>query len=301
MPVASLVLVEDEKLAPPQPKFVIGEALSDGQNEASRLSQHSRTTSANTSFHESPPITPRSLTFSTNRNSFTALNSQAFYINDQTPGTTPAMNNNSSGYPFPDAGNSNRDNTNTSAPASGVASVASVADFSSRNTSSLYGSRPGTGTGTGTGYGSSVRPSSARSREAFASPRTRPLTMYSTVQPSITKIERERPKSTMLVPTSSLQKPWLQERDPYQRLSYFITYGVMLLGIGAGVIRCYLGFKDVPMMPGNLCPVLDENFDSEEGLFGDNGKFFREVDMSGFGCVCSPICFLMIADENSAL
>jgi hypothetical protein len=147
MPVAPLVLAGDEKLAPPQPKFVIGEALSDGQNEANRLSHHSRTTSANTSFYESPPITPRSLTFNTNHNSFTALNSQAFYINDQTPGTTPAMNNNPSGYPFPDARDSNRDNTNTSAPASGVASVASVADFSSRNTSSLYGSRPGTGTG----------------------------------------------------------------------------------------------------------------------------------------------------------
>lgn len=291
MPANPHVLAGGEKLTPPQPKFVIEDASSDAQNEAYRLSQHSRTTSGNTSFHESPPITPRSLTFSTNHNSFTPLNSQAFYINDQTPGTVPAMNNNSSGYPFPDVGNSNRDNTSTTTPAS-------VADFSSRNTSSLYGSRPGTG---GSGYGSSPRPSSARLREAFASPRARPLTVYSTVQPSIAKIERDRPKSTMLVPTSSLQKPWLQERDPYQRLSYFITYGVMFLGIAAGAIRCYFGFKAVPMLSGNLCSVLDESFNSEDGLFGDNGKFFREVDMSGFGCVCSPICFLMIADENSAL
>ena len=291
MPVTPLDLAGDEKLIPPRPKFVIGEASSDAPIDANRVSQHSRTTSANT-FHESPPITPRSLTFNTNHNSFTALNSQSFYINDQTPSTAPAMNNNSSGYPFPDVGNGN---SNSSAFPSGVSSVASVADFSSRNTSSPYGSRPGTGTG----YGSSPRPSSARSREAFASPRTRPLTMYSTVQPSITKIERDRPKSTMLVPTSSLQKPWLQERDPYQRISYFITYGVMFLGIAAGVIRCYFGFKDVPMLPGNLCSVLDESFDSEDGLFGDNGKFFREVDMSGFGCACFLICFLMIADENS--
>jgi len=28
---------------------------------------------------------------------------------------------------------------------------------------------------------------------------------------------------------------------------------------------------------------MDENFDSDVGIFGDNGKFFREVDMSGFG------------------
>lgn len=45
-------------------------------------------------------------------------------------------------------------------------------------------------------------------------------------------------------------------------------------------------------MKGNLCPVLDEDFlprpnDGPEGVdgrvFGDNGIFFREVDMSGFG------------------
>jgi hypothetical protein len=29
--------------------------------------------------------------------------------------------------------------------------------------------------------------------------------------------------------------------------------------------------------------VLDEDFESADGIFGENGKFFREVDMSGFG------------------
>jgi hypothetical protein len=91
----------------------------------------------------------------------------------------------------------------------------------------------------------------------------------------------------MLMEASVLQKPWIQERDPYQRISYFITYGVMLLGIAAGAARCYFGFKDAPMMSGNLCSVFDESFDSDNGIFGDNGKFLREVDMSGFGCVGS--------------
>ena len=38
-----------------------------------------------------------------------------------------------------------------------------------------------------------------------------------------------------------------------------------------------------------LCIVLNENFDSPNAVFGTNGSgtFFREVDMSGFGCVRS--------------
>jgi hypothetical protein len=129
----------------------------------------------------------------------------------------------------------------------------------------------------------SARPLSVRSREAFASPRTRPLTIYSTVQPSIAKVHRERPKSTMLTSSSTLEKSWLTSRDPYHKLSYFITYAFMFLGIAAGVVRCYFGWMSVPLLSGNLCMVLEENFDSEEGLFGDNGTFFREVDMSGLG------------------
>ena len=30
---------------------------------------------------------------------------------------------------------------------------------------------------------------------------------------------------------------------------------------------------------------MDEDFDSADGILGENGKFFREVDMSGFGQV----------------
>jgi hypothetical protein len=57
----------------------------------------------------------------------------------------------------------------------------------------------------------------------------------------------------------------------------------MFLGIIAGAVRCYIAWRDVPLIKGNLCLVMDENFDSEEGIFGDSGTFFREVDMSGFG------------------
>ncbi|TFK63649.1 glycoside hydrolase family 16 protein [Pluteus cervinus] len=109
--------------------------------------------------------------------------------------------------------------------------------------------------------------------------------MYKDVNLS-NKVARERQKSTMLSATApdGIPKPWLETRDPFARIAYWITYGAMFLGLAAGALRCYTGYFDVPVMTGNLCPVLDEDFTGgEDGIFGENGTFFREVDMSGFG------------------
>ncbi|KAF9264998.1 glycoside hydrolase family 16 protein [Marasmius fiardii PR-910] len=142
--------------------------------------------------------------------------------------------------------------------------------------SSVYGSRPSSSSA----YGS--RPSTGnRQREAFASPPSRPLTIYSA--PSAAKTTRERPKSTMLASKPTLSKPWIGKHDPYARIAYTLTYAVAFLGIAASAIKCYFDYQSLPFLTENLCPVLDENFDSSDGVFGDNGKFFREVDMSGFG------------------
>lgn len=146
-------------------------------------------------------------------------------------------------------------------------SQSDIADFSRR--SSSYFSRPGT--------------SDTSRRETFSLPRTRTLVMYSSVQPSSIKIERERPKSTLLTSSTAIEKPWLTVRDPYQRISYALTYGVVVLGILLGGVRVWFGWNDVEVLKGNLCMVMDENFDSDANVFGENGKFFREVEMSGFG------------------
>ena len=146
-------------------------------------------------------------------------------------------------HPFPDSYSRSR--------------TTSIADIT-RLSSSQFGSRPGTGDV------NLLRPGSARSREAFTSPPQRPLTVTS-VAP-LTKVERERAKSTMLSAKEPIQKPWLLERDPYSRIAYFLTYSVMCLGIAAGVVRCYTGWYDVPLIKGNLCVVLDQNFDSEDGV-----------------------------------
>jgi hypothetical protein len=258
------ILVKDQKLTPPQPKFVL-EATSDGDSERHPSSLHSRTTSGAVSYVESPPMTPRSTTFGNHPNPFSPPASVASFNSgpDTTPGHT---HHNSVQYPFPDS------------TRSGVTSrTTSVADLT-RLSSSYYGSRPNTAD---FGLAGSTRPSSARLREAFTSPPTRPMTILS-VAP-VSKVERERPKSTMLAAKGPLHKPWLESRDPYSRIAYLLTYGVMLIGVGLGALRCYLGWYDVPLLQGPMCLVMDENFESDEGIFGENGKFLREVDMSGFG------------------
>ncbi|KAF5375890.1 hypothetical protein D9615_008202 [Tricholomella constricta] len=257
---------DSEKLTPPQPQFIV-EASSDGDSERQPPS-HSRTTSGAISYVDSPPITPRSLTFGNHTNPFSppesiiSFGSSTADIPAQTPGHH-AHHSSHSQYPFPDA-----------TPRSGITSRStSVADLT--RLSSGYSSRPSTAD-----LGSN-RGSSARLREAFTSPPTRPLTMMSVVP--VSQVERVRPKSTMLSAKGALQKPWIKERDPYSRIAYFLTYSVMFLGIAGGALRCWSGWRDVPLIKDNLCLVMDENFESEEGVFGENGKFFREVDMSGFG------------------
>ncbi|KAK7047619.1 hypothetical protein VNI00_006387 [Paramarasmius palmivorus] len=241
----------------PQRKFV--ENLGDADIDEVPTGHLSRQPSSLTP--ESPPVTPRSITFSTATNPFSPPASVRSFNGDQSPNMTPNTTHNGNHYPFNEPG-----------PRSGVASLSgSVADLS--RMSSSYGSRPTTAD-------TQPRPLS-RHRETFASPPSRPLTIYST--PGIAKPKRDRPKSTMLVDGPVLDKPWLGKRDPYARVSYFVTYAVVFLGLAASGLKCYFDYRHVPMIEGNLCPVLDENFDSPEGVFGDNGKFFREVDMSGFG------------------
>lgn len=249
------------------------EKLVRGASDGETAVLHARTTSTVTV--ESPPITPRNLTFVTPANPFP--NARPFHTPDESP-ATPGTHLDS--YPFPVAGHT----VSTSVSTSVSASYTDLTPGASSHVGPI--SRPASGYNIPSRPGSRSalpRPSSARSREAFASPRTRPLTLYSTIQPSVAKIEHERPKSTMLTDTSVLEKPWLTTRDPYERIAYIITYAMIFLGIAGGAVRCYFGWTSVPLLTGNLCLVLEEDFNSAEGVFGANGTFFQEVDMSGFG------------------
>ncbi|THU77933.1 concanavalin A-like lectin/glucanase [Dendrothele bispora CBS 962.96] len=92
-----------------------------------------------------------------------------------------------------------------------------------------------------------------------------------------------------------VSKPWLSDRSrthPFSRhrISRFLVYALVLLGLGIGGMQCYLTYRNVKfhrMDNAPLCLVLDEGFDDPGTVFGtDNsvgGTFWREVDMSGGG------------------
>jgi len=132
------------------------------------------------------------------------------------------------------------------------------------------------------------RPHSAAPREAFSSPRPRPMTYTSVNQGTRSRLaKRKLVASTML--SGEITKPWVGKKDKAARISYFLTYSMLLLGIAAAGLRCYFGWRSVSMIsPGHLCPVLDDDFNGNDL---DPSVWMREIDLGGFGSVSSPTIF----------
>ena len=130
------------------------------------------------------------------------------------------------------------------------------------------------------------RPHSAAPREAFASPRPRPVTYMSTNQGTRSRLaKRKLVASTML--SGEISKPWVGKKDKAARISYFLTYSMLLLGVAAAGLRCYSGWRSVSMI-GRLCPVLDDDFNGNDL---DPSVWMREVDLGGYGSVSFPTIF----------
>ena len=93
-------------------------------------------------------------------------------------------------------------------------------------------------------------------------------------------------KSHMLTSTDSLSKPWLSNKSPRATFSYYIVYFIIFVGFAGGAVQSLFRYKNVPIDKSPLCLAFEENFDSEETVFGKDAKggtFFREVSMDGFG------------------
>lgn len=93
-----------------------------------------------------------------------------------------------------------------------------------------------------------------------------------------------RMKSHRLPPGTEVPKPWAQDKGARAVFSYWIVYLIVLVGISAGAVQCWLTYVRVPLDRKPLCIVLDQDFSDESTVFGPNGTFFREVNMDGFGC-----------------
>ena len=119
---------------------------------------------------------------------------------------------------------------------------------------------------------------SAVPREAFSSPRPRPVTMFSSNNGTRSRLaKKKRPMSTML--SGEISKPWVGTKDKAARISYFLTYTMAFVGVIGAALRCFYGWRSVSTI-GRLCPVLDDDFNGNDI---DSSVWMREIDLGGFG------------------
>ena len=90
----------------------------------------------------------------------------------------------------------------------------------------------------------------------------------------------KRMECKMLEPGTVVEKPWLEKPSGRARASYWLTALLSTLGIAASFLRIWYGAKDVQLLKGNLCPVLEDDFDGDSI---DTSKWSWDVAMDGFG------------------
>lgn len=94
------------------------------------------------------------------------------------------------------------------------------------------------------------------------------------------KAKPPMPSSRLSHKLSKEEKPWLKQRDCRDRASWWLTFFMLLLGIGGAGVLCFFSWQDVKLLRDeDLCMVLDEPFDT---LDLDN-TWTREVELGGFG------------------
>lgn len=150
---------------------------------------------------------------------------------------------------------------------SGIQSSYLTGDVSERS-SIAEANRPGTGI-------SSVSPSVV-TRDSYMSPPVRQSAVYQSLQPTKPPPKYTKP-STML--TGGIEKPWKSKNNSRMRFAYWITYATAALGIVAGALRCFFGWRNVPRL-GNLCQVMEDEFDTL-----NLDIWSRDIELGGFGYV----------------
>lgn len=125
----------------------------------------------------------------------------------------------------------------------------------------------------GTGF-SSATPS-VITRDSFMSPPVRPTTVYQSIHAAKPPLKSTKP-STML--TGEIEKPWKSKNNSQMRFAYWITYAAAALGIVAGFLRCYFGWRGVPRL-GNICQVMVDEFETL-----NTDIWSHDIDLGGFGC-----------------
>lgn len=79
--------------------------------------------------------------------------------------------------------------------------------------------------------------------------------------------------------SGEVTKSWVGKKDKAARISYILTYSMLLLGVAASAVRCYTAWRSASVI-GPLCLVLEDDFNGNDL---DGNVWMREVDMGGFG------------------
>ena len=94
------------------------------------------------------------------------------------------------------------------------------------------------------------------------------------------KTKAPMPSSRLSQKLSKEDKPWLRQRDWRDRASWWVTFAMIVLGVGAAGVLCFFGWSNVQMLTDSeLCMVLDESFDSLDL----QNTWTRDVELGGFG------------------
>lgn len=144
----------------------------------------------------------------------------------------------------------------------------------SEQSSVVEGGRPGTGFSSKAG---SVI-GSVMTRDSFMSPPIRATAVYPSLHASKPPPKSTKP-STML--TGEIEKPWKSQNTSQMRFAYWVTYAAAAIGIVAGALRCYFGWRGVPRL-GNLCQVMEDEFETL-----NTDIWSHDIDLGGFGYVIS--------------
>jgi len=79
--------------------------------------------------------------------------------------------------------------------------------------------------------------------------------------------------------SGEITKPWTGKKDRAARISYFLTYTILLLGIAVVALRCYTGWRSVHLVE-KLCLVMEDQFNGNDL---DTNVWIHEVDLGGYG------------------
>lgn len=89
-------------------------------------------------------------------------------------------------------------------------------------------------------------------------------------------------RSTLLAEKlTKADKPWLANRQPRERLSAFLTYFCILLGLAGAALLCFFDLQGLQLLDeSKLCVVFEDDFNS--GSL-DTSIWTRTIELGGFG------------------